>query len=237
MILICLCAADLLPALKSWALSGPLLLFLGLLTLINAPFDWTSLGLTRALLRRGLELGGWWPYLLAVMDAILAAGIITFLAITMLFGVQTFDHLVEHGGAARILPLDQLLDGLATHPSAPEYWWLYALVGSSRLPSLINLMIGGVSFVRGIPRLPSLLLRFMPVGTAVPTFDRTWLAVVLTLQVFVGAGLGIAAQVVLAVGVIFYIMPWMGVELLDAANDVADFDLPGRVLSLLWGSS
>src|SRR5262249_43990762 len=34
----------------------PSLLFLGLLTLLNAPFDWASLGLTRALLRRGLEL-------------------------------------------------------------------------------------------------------------------------------------------------------------------------------------
>jgi hypothetical protein len=41
-----------------WLDSGPLLLFLGLLTLLNAPFDWASLGLTRALLRRGLELKG-----------------------------------------------------------------------------------------------------------------------------------------------------------------------------------
>jgi hypothetical protein len=32
-----------------------------LLKLLNAPFDWASLGLTWALLRRGLELGGWWP--------------------------------------------------------------------------------------------------------------------------------------------------------------------------------
>jgi hypothetical protein len=198
-------------------LSGPLLLFLGLLTLINAPFDWASLGLTRALLRRGLELGGWWPYLLAVVDAILAAGIITVLAITMAFGVQTFDHFAEHGGGARILPLDQLFNGLAVHPSAPEYWWLYALLVSSMLPSLINLMIGGA-------------------GKAVPAFNRTWLALVLTLQIFVGAALGIAAQVVLAVGLMFYLMPRMGLGLLDTAREVADFDLPGQVLSLLWGS-
>jgi hypothetical protein len=59
MMLICLYAADLLSALLCWVAAGPLLLILGLLTLINAPFDWTSLGLTRALLRRGLELGGW----------------------------------------------------------------------------------------------------------------------------------------------------------------------------------
>jgi hypothetical protein len=239
MILICLCAADLLSTLESWVVGGPLLLFLGLLTLINAPFDWASLGLTRALLRRGLELGGWWPYLLAVVDAILAAGIITALAITMVLGVQTFDHLAEHGGGkgARILPLDQLFNGLASHPSAPEYWWLYALLVSSMLPSLINLMIGGASFLRGIPGLPSLLLRFMPAGKAVPTFDRNWLALVLTLQIFAGAILGIAAQVVLAVGVIFYLMPWIGLGLLDTARQVADFDLPGQALSPLWGGS
>jgi hypothetical protein len=56
MIVACLGAAELLSV-----KAGPLLLFLGLLTLLNAPFDWASLGLTRALLRRGLELGGWWP--------------------------------------------------------------------------------------------------------------------------------------------------------------------------------
>jgi hypothetical protein len=43
------------------AISRPLALALSL-----------SLGLTRALLRRGLELGGWWPYLLALVDAALA---------------------------------------------------------------------------------------------------------------------------------------------------------------------
>jgi hypothetical protein len=37
---------------------------------------------------------------------------------------------------------------------------------------------------------------------------------VLTCQVFVGAFLGIAAQFVLTIGVIFYVLPWMGLELL-----------------------
>jgi hypothetical protein len=61
MILSCLGAASLLSPLKTWEQTGPMVLFLGLLTLLNALFDWTSLGLARALLRRGLELGGWWP--------------------------------------------------------------------------------------------------------------------------------------------------------------------------------
>jgi hypothetical protein len=76
----------------------------------------------------------------------------------------------------------------------------------------------------------------MPAGKAVPTFDRTWLALVLTCQVFVGAFLGIAAQFVLAIGVIFYVLPWIGLELLDTARAVADFDLPMRVLEVWWGN-
>ena len=89
--------------------------------------------------------------------------------------------------------------------------------------------------MRGIPGLPALLLRFMPGGKAVPAFDRTWLALVLTCQVFLGAFLGIAAQFVLAVGVIFYVLPWMGLELLDTARAIAEYDLPMRVLGVFWG--
>jgi hypothetical protein len=69
-------------------------------------------------------------------------------------------------------------------------------------------------------------------GKSVATFDRTWLALVLTCQVSAGAILGIAAQFALAVGVIFYVLPWMGLELLDTARAVAKFDLPMRVLGL-----
>jgi hypothetical protein len=120
-------------------------------------------------------------------------------------------------------------------PSAPEYWWAYALLLSTMIPSLLNLMIGGASLLRGIPGLPALLLRFMPASKAVLSFNRELLALVLTCQIFVGAFLGIAAQFVLAIGVIFYMLPWMGLELLRTAQAVADFDLPGLVLRLWWG--
>jgi hypothetical protein len=98
-------------------------------------------------------------------------------------------------------------------------------------------MIGGASLLRGVPGLPALLLGFIPAGKAVAPFERKWVALVLTVQVFAGAFLGIAAQAFLGVGVIFYILPWIGFGLLDTARDVAAFDLPGRVLALLWGGS
>jgi hypothetical protein len=111
----CLTAAKVGGPLRLWEWAGPIVLFLGLLTLLNAPFDWASLGLTRVLLRRGLELGGWWPYALAIVDAALAAVIIAVLAMVMVVGVQAFDSLAAHGGGAPVLPLDPLFDGIATH--------------------------------------------------------------------------------------------------------------------------
>jgi hypothetical protein len=40
----------------------------------------------------------------------------------------------------------------------------------------------------------------------------------------------------LAIGVILYVLPWMGLELLETARAVAEFDLPMRVLGLFWGN-
>jgi hypothetical protein len=48
-------------------------------------------------------------------------------------------------------------------------------------------------------------------------------------QVATGAALGIAAQVFLLWVIIGHVMPFFGLELLDMARGVADFNLPGRV--------
>jgi hypothetical protein len=227
---VCLGAAYLLSSSEGWgAATGPMLLFLGLLALINAPFDWISLGLTRALLRRGLELGGWWPYLLGLVDACLAAVVIAVLALAMVVGVQAFDALAVHGDGKPVLPLEALFNGITTNPAAPEYWWLYALLLSTMIPSLVNLVIGGTSLVRGVPGVQWLLLRFMPERGSVPKFDRAWIATVLTAQVATGAALGIGAQAFLVVVIIGYVMPWFGADLLGVARDVAAFNLPARV--------
>jgi hypothetical protein len=235
MMVACLGAASLLSPLTGWEEGGPTLLFLGLLTLLNAPFGWASLGLTRALLRRGLELGAWWPFLLALAGAVLAGVIVAALAVTMVIGVQAFDSLAVHGGGNAVLPLNTLFDGIAAHPAGPENWWLYALLLSTVIPSMINLIIGGASLLRGVPGLSPLLLQFMPVGRAVPAFDRAWIALVLTLQVVVGALLGIAAQALLVLGVIGYVMPWLGLGLFDLARNVAAFNLPLRLGQLFGG--
>jgi hypothetical protein len=187
-------------------------------------------------LRRGLELGGWWPYLLAFVDAALAVVIIALLALTMVIGVQAFDEFSVHGGGKPVLPLDALFDGIAKHPAAPEYWWAYALLLSSMIPSFINLAISGMAFTRGIPGLAQLLLRWIPEGRDVPEYGRQRAAIGVTAQMFAGAFLGIAAQGLLAWGLIFRVMPVLGLDLLDMARAVAAVDLPARLAQLFAGT-
>jgi hypothetical protein len=122
-----------------------------------------------------------WPYALALVDAAVAAVIIAALALTVLIGVQTFDALALHGGGNKpVLGLDALFDGLAARPSSAEHWWIYALLLSTMIPSLVNLVIGGTSLVRGLPGVPSLLLRWMPERGGVLRWNRPIIATVLT---------------------------------------------------------
>jgi hypothetical protein len=124
------------------------------------------------------------------------------------------------------MTLDALFDGIAKNPAAPEYWWAYALLLSSMIPSLVNLTIGGMAFTRGVPWLARLLLKWIPEGKAVPDYRRPLAAIGLTTQMFAGVGLGLAAQAFLAWGLIFHVMPAIGLDLLDMARAVAAFDLP-----------
>lgn len=219
--------------LNTWGKAGPMILFLGLLPLLNAPFDWASIGLTRALLRRGLEQSSWWPLVYAFLDAVLAVVIIVALALVTVVATQTFNAMTVYAGRKPILSLQRLFDGIAAQPAAPEYWWVYALLLSTMVPSLINLMIGGASLMRGLPILSDLVVRHMPANKAVPAFNRASIALVLTAQTVGGAILGIMAQTALGIGLIFFAMPWLGLGLLDLCRWLASFDVPSHVWHLV----
>jgi len=207
-----------------WNGAGTILLFLGLLTLVNAPFDWASLGLTRLLLRYGVERGGPWPYALALIDALLAAALIALLAMAMVGAVDLFDHLAEIGGGekTRVLPPMQFyLSALRTQPQAPEFWWIYGTLFSTMLPSVINLFIAGFSFLRGLPVLRDFLLGVMRENETMPAAHRFAAALILTLQGAFAVLFALGAQALLAWGVLWQLMPRLGLGVLDLAERIA----------------
>ena len=98
---------------------------------------------------------------------------------------------------------------------------------STMIPSLLNLMIGGASLLRGVPWITRAAARNMPPQRAPRSFDRAWITLVLTAQVFLGGLLGIAAQAFLVYVVIGLLLPVFGLDLLGLARAVAAPDLPG----------
>jgi hypothetical protein len=72
------------------------------------------------------------------------------------------------GGGPPTLPLAQLFAGLGSHPGDPVNCCVYAQLLATLIPSVTNLLVGSLSLTRGVPGVSTLLLRFMPVGAAVP---------------------------------------------------------------------
>lgn len=227
--------AKLLPATDAWPVMGPILLYYGLLPLLNAPFLWFSVGMTRALLWLGLERKGWWPYFYAVLDAALAVLGIVLLIGAIVLGVQTLDLVAVRGGAQPILPmaplLDAVMEGFRTKSFRAEYWWVYTLILSAMIPSLLNLAIGGFSLVRGVPLLSRYLQPHLPEHRAVSPPERNWISLVLSVQVIAGIGLGFLAQFVLLPWWIFgYVLPGLGLGVFHFAQTIEALNLPSQFL-------
>jgi hypothetical protein len=223
MLLACFADVALLSHLDHWQMFGPQLLFLGPVTLITALFGWLSLGFTRALMRRGLEGEKWWPYLYAFIDALLALVVMAFfLAVVMIVVVQLFDDIAVHGGGTPVFPpMRDFLDAIKADPGNQDYWWIYAILFSTMLPSLMNLFIVGVSLARGMSGVSSWLMSKVREGEAVPAYDRVLVAIALALQGVAGLAIAVLAQGFLLWVIIWQGMPRLGFGVLDLAHFLA----------------
>jgi hypothetical protein len=208
LIVLCYCAALVLGRAPGWGSSGALLLFFGVLTLVNAPFDWATIGITRALLRRGLEMKGWWPLILGAFDFILAAIIIVLLAVVMLLAIQSFEYV----SGAPILNVERILDHLADagQRTAPEYWWIYATLFSTLIPSIINVSIGALSVVRGLTGFHHSVAEAMVPGTPMPSDDAFFNALALASSALLSVVIGLILTFGWMWVMVTYIFPSFG---------------------------
>jgi hypothetical protein len=103
---------------------------------------------------------------------------------------------------------------------------------STLLPSLANLVIASGCLTRGLPGVSIWLLRSMPANAAVPTFERAWIAAVLTAQWAFGGILMLAAFAALG-WLVAMLVPEVGTLLLKYGRAVADLELPKRMLELV----
>jgi hypothetical protein len=229
----CFFGANMLVLYKTWHTSGSFLLFFGVLTLVNAPFDWAAVGLTRALLRRGLAVGGPGPLVFAIVDFIIGSVMILVLAIVAVIAVQTFDDIaaLRGGPNARILPLDPLFRDLETTPTDARMAWVWLMLFSTLIPSVLNLMIGSAAVLRGFGPVRTWILKQLPPGGVEIRDHKRWRVAALLSGQIVG---GAMITTLTIYGIVFYIVPLglpaLGGFILSIAHGVEAADVPGAVM-------
>lgn len=134
---------------KSSALG--LVLMIVLLPLVNLPFDWASIGMTRALLRRGCEDHGIWlsrsPTLLCLIDFLLGLALLAALAAALVLTFSAADAILSHAGRKTTFDAVRLIEQIKGHPGDPAYGWVYFTLLSTLLPSFFNLLVGVFSLL------------------------------------------------------------------------------------------
>jgi hypothetical protein len=144
-----------------------LIAMIGLLPLINLPFDWASIGLTRALLRRGCEDRGprllRSPTLLGLIDFLLGLILLVTLALTLILAFSTADAILLHAGRRMIFDAVGLIERIAARPDDPAHGWIYFTLLSTLLPSFFNLLVGVFSLLAlSVPRVRYWLIETIP---------------------------------------------------------------------------
>jgi len=234
----CLAAARYLSHFPAWDRSGALLVFFGLLTLVNAPFDWAAIGLTRYLLRYGLARKGWWPIGLALFDAATAAVSVALLAIACVLAVQLFGDIAAHFGGgedARIIHLGEVFGSLAEAPTDSENLWIWFMMFSTAIPSAVNLLIACAAALRALPFVNRWLLAELLDGADMSEPTKIRVALVLAGQWALGA----LGTFWLVYALFFYVGPLVGPVyahwLFELSQSVAGCNWPARVIIWLAG--
>ena len=118
--------------------------------LLNAVFDFISIGLTRWLLRRGAVSVGFGALGWALGDLASALGFFALLGLVLV----TMVHWLNEMAAVPLLDLAALFADLRADPG--PYLWLYVTIFSTLLPTLLHLVLASFSA----------LLAVMPEGVA-----------------------------------------------------------------------
>lgn len=208
------------PADLNWSF----LILFAALPLVSAVFNWLSFGLTRLLMRNGQRIGGLSPLLFATLDVIFATLLLFAMLLASLAYVQVLNAETLNSGARLPFDVDGLLALMRTDPASPALWWVYVTVFSTFLPSMVNLILGGLSVLRGLPGLGRFAAHhFFPEDprnlTGVMRFGGSLL---LTTQ-FAIAAAGALLLALLAINFGLQGLSLLGINLLSVAEQANDW--------------
>lgn len=118
-----------------------------ILSMINAFFDWISIGITRYLVTMGLRYRGIWPLIFGVIDVAFGFFILVDLSITLIILAQVMSTSVSANDRDLIFYLRSVIGETQSGASknGVENFWAYFIVFSTLIPSLLNFVFGTFS--------------------------------------------------------------------------------------------
>lgn len=127
-----------------------LLLFWLVLPLVNAPLDWLSLGVTRGLLQavRAQKHGGWRTLGWGLLDLVFALGFL-FLIAAVLVVATALGNVVA---GKTLVDLEAIFAGLRDDPWSVNHWWVYFMLLSTLVPTLIHFALAGGAATLWLPQ-------------------------------------------------------------------------------------
>ena len=127
-----------------------MLLFWLVLPLVNAPLDWLSLGVTRGLLQavRAQKHGGWRTLGWGLLDLVFALGFL-FLIAAVLVVATALGNVVA---GKTLVDLEAIFTGLRDDPWSVNHWWVYFMLLSTLVPTLIHFALAGGAATLWLPQ-------------------------------------------------------------------------------------
>ena len=120
--------------------------FLTLLPLVNAVFDWLSLGATRFFLRRAQHDA--WPLANTLLDLAVGLALIVPLALAITAALQGINVIAAAGGARQTwIDVPNILATIRHAPTDMAVWWIYVTVFSTLLPTFAHFVAASGSLV------------------------------------------------------------------------------------------
>ncbi len=137
------------------------LLILALLPMVNSPWDWLSLAVTRGLLHKiNAQRHGFGETLAWVgLDIIIALLVLGGITGTVSLALAAANALAITSGGSQILDLAGLFKGLETDFFAAQYLWFHLMLLSTLVPTLIHFVLASAAVISGLskPQLKSLV--------------------------------------------------------------------------------
>ena len=143
------------------------------------------------------------PLWLALVDLLVATFLIAVLAAAMVFAVDLF----EVAGRTKIIDVDATLAALAdpAQRGQTKYWWIYATLFSTLIPSILNVAVAALSLMRGVPSFHQLIAAKMRPGKPMMEIHLIWMPAALAFEVMLAAMVGVAVTG----WWIFKAVPWL----------------------------